>query len=51
MFLYGIAGILVAYCMSLVILSPLAAFGAMAAYQVITFAVWFINMTPPCALT
>ncbi|KAJ6525396.1 hypothetical protein B0H19DRAFT_1214941 [Mycena capillaripes] len=39
MFLYGIAGILVAYCMSLVILSPLAAFGAMAAYQVITFAV------------
>ncbi|KAJ7862845.1 hypothetical protein B0H13DRAFT_1097709 [Mycena leptocephala] len=40
MFLYGIAGILVAYCMSLVILSPLAAFGAMAAYQVITFALY-----------
>ncbi|KAJ6506519.1 hypothetical protein C8R45DRAFT_969887 [Mycena sanguinolenta] len=40
MFLYGIASILVAYCMSLVILSPLAAFGAMAAYQVITFALY-----------
>ncbi|KAJ7626727.1 hypothetical protein B0H17DRAFT_1286284 [Mycena rosella] len=40
MFLYGIAGILVAYCMSLFILAPLAAFGAMAAYQVVTFALY-----------
>jgi ATP-binding cassette subfamily A (ABC1) protein 3 len=39
MTLYGIAGTLLAYCMTLVALSPLAAFAATAAYQIVIFIV------------
>ncbi|KAJ7511663.1 P-loop containing nucleoside triphosphate hydrolase protein [Mycena galericulata] len=35
--LYGIAGTLLAYCMTLVVLSPLSAFAATAAYQFLMF--------------
>ncbi|KAJ7436225.1 P-loop containing nucleoside triphosphate hydrolase protein, partial [Mycena latifolia] len=35
--LYGIAGTLLAYCMTLVVLSPLSAFAATAGYQIIMF--------------
>ncbi|KAJ3722293.1 P-loop containing nucleoside triphosphate hydrolase protein [Lentinula raphanica] len=38
--LYGIAGTLFAYCMSLVVSSPLAAFAAVAGYQVIMFVLY-----------
>ncbi|KAJ7655360.1 hypothetical protein B0H17DRAFT_1099089 [Mycena rosella] len=37
MVLYGIAGTLFAYCVSLVVVSPLAAFAAVAGYQFIMF--------------
>ncbi|KAJ7606783.1 hypothetical protein FB45DRAFT_847352 [Roridomyces roridus] len=37
MVLYGIAGTLFAYCMSLLVASPLAAFAAVAGYQIIMF--------------
>ncbi|KAJ7447207.1 hypothetical protein FB451DRAFT_1343436 [Mycena latifolia] len=35
--LYGIAGTLFAYCVSLVVVSPLAAFAAVAGYQIVMF--------------
>lgn len=37
MFLYGIVGVLLAYCGALLTSSPLAAFAAVAGYQVIIF--------------
>ncbi|KAJ7083358.1 hypothetical protein B0H15DRAFT_422992 [Mycena belliarum] len=37
MVLYGIAGTLFAYCVSLVVVSPLAAFAAVAGYQIVMF--------------
>ncbi|KAJ6601121.1 hypothetical protein DFH09DRAFT_1020416 [Mycena vulgaris] len=37
MVLYGIAGTLFAYCASLVVVSPLAAFAAVAGYQIVMF--------------
>ncbi|KAI3622160.1 nod factor export atp-binding protein i [Moniliophthora roreri] len=40
MVLYGIAGTLFAYCMSLVVSSPLAAFAAVAGYQIIIFVLY-----------
>ncbi|KAJ8084935.1 hypothetical protein PM082_003712 [Marasmius tenuissimus] len=40
MFLYGIAGTLFAYCASLVVSSPLAAFAAVAGYQVVIFVLY-----------
>lgn len=39
MLLYGLAGTLFAYCVSLFVTSPLAAFAAAAGYQVIMFLV------------
>ena len=39
MVLYGITGALFSYCVSLVVTSPLAAFAAIAGYQVIIFVV------------
>ncbi|KAJ7083357.1 hypothetical protein B0H15DRAFT_911901 [Mycena belliarum] len=37
MMLYGIAGTLFSYCVSLVVVSPLAAFAAVAGYQIVMF--------------
>lgn len=42
MVLYGIAGALFAYCISLAVKSPLAAFAATAGYQIIYFLVGFL---------
>lgn len=39
MVLYGIAGTLFAYCVSLFVASPLAAFAATAGYQIIMYIV------------
>jgi hypothetical protein len=39
MVLYGIAGTLFAYCGSLLVASPLAAFAAVAGYQIVMFLV------------
>lgn len=39
MILYGIAGALFAYCVSLLVTSPLAAFAAVAGYQIVMFVV------------
>ena len=39
MFLYGIAATLFAYCVSLLMSSPLASFAAAAGYQMVLFAV------------
>jgi hypothetical protein len=39
MVLYGITGALFAYCVSLAVTSPLAAFAVVAGYQVIIFVV------------
>jgi ATP-binding cassette subfamily A (ABC1) protein 3 len=39
MVLYGITGTLFAYCVSLVVVSPLAAFAAVAGYQIVMFLV------------
>ncbi|KAJ7137918.1 hypothetical protein C8R44DRAFT_607470 [Mycena epipterygia] len=41
--LYGISGALLAYCMTLVVLSPLSAFAATAAYQIIMFILYIAN--------
>lgn len=41
MVLYGIAGTLFAYCASLLVTSPLAAFAAVAGYQIVMFLVCF----------
>lgn len=43
MVLYGITGALFSYCVSLVVTSPLAAFAAVAGYQVIIFVVRHIH--------
>lgn len=40
LFLYGIAGVLLAYCGALITSSPLAAFAAVAGYQVIIFVLY-----------
>lgn len=46
LFLYGIAGVLLAYCGALITSSPLAAFAAVAGYQVIIFVVcFFLNIS------
>lgn len=44
MVLYGITAILFAYCGSLIVASPLAAFAAVAGYQVIMFVVSVAQM-------
>ncbi|KAJ6526262.1 hypothetical protein DFH09DRAFT_1187858 [Mycena vulgaris] len=43
MVLYGITGTLVAYCMTLVVLSPLSAFAATAAYQIVMFMLYIAS--------
>lgn len=47
MVLYGIAGTLFAYCASLVVVSPLAAFATVAGYQIVMFLVllFFLSST------
>ncbi|KAJ3561814.1 hypothetical protein NP233_g9967 [Leucocoprinus birnbaumii] len=40
MVLYGITGALFSYCVSLAVTSPLAAFAAVAGYQIIIFVTW-----------
>ncbi|KAF9260869.1 P-loop containing nucleoside triphosphate hydrolase protein [Marasmius fiardii PR-910] len=40
MLLYGIAGTLFAYCLSLIVSSPLAAFAAVAGYQIVMFVLY-----------
>ncbi|KAJ7137890.1 hypothetical protein C8R44DRAFT_975855 [Mycena epipterygia] len=41
--LYGISGALLAYCMTLFVLSPLSAFAATAAYQIIMFILYIAS--------
>ncbi|KAL0575023.1 hypothetical protein V5O48_006952 [Marasmius crinis-equi] len=43
MLLYGIAGTLFAYCVSLVVSSPLAAFATVAGYQVVIFVLYLAS--------
>ncbi|KAJ7706884.1 hypothetical protein B0H17DRAFT_972841 [Mycena rosella] len=43
MVLYGIAGTLLAYCMTLALLSPLSVFGAAAGYQLIMFILYIAS--------
>lgn len=45
MVLYGISGALFAYCVSLAVASPLAAFAVVAGYQVIIFVVRDMNLS------
>jgi hypothetical protein len=42
--LYGITGALFAYCVSLMVASPLAAFAAVAGYQIVMFIVCYFMM-------
>ncbi|KAJ7083365.1 hypothetical protein B0H15DRAFT_785012 [Mycena belliarum] len=43
MVLYGIAGTLFSYCVSLVVVSPLAAFAAVAGYQIVMFLLYLAS--------
>ena len=49
MVLYGITGALFSYCVSLAVTSPLAAFAAVAGYQIIIFVVRHIHYPYNCS--
>jgi hypothetical protein len=49
--LYGITGALFAYCVSLIMTSPLAAFAAVAGYQIVMFIVNQISLQFLCYVT